>query len=46
VEGKSYRGEHMSWALIGEIYVGGIMYSAAMRDFDAGKYIEESYYIN
>jgi hypothetical protein len=46
VDGKFYRGECMSWALIGEIYVDGIMYGAAMRNLNDGKYTEESYYIH
>ncbi|RDL31016.1 uncharacterized protein BP5553_09805 [Venustampulla echinocandica] len=46
VDGKFYGGERMSWALIGEIYVDGIMYGAAMRNLNAGKYTEESYYIH
>lgn len=46
VDGKFYRGECMSWALIGEIYVDGIMYGAAIRNLNAGKYTEESYYIH
>jgi hypothetical protein len=46
VDDKFYRGECMSWALIGEIYVDGIMYGVAMRNLHAGKYTEESYYIH
>ena len=45
VDCNFYRSECMSWKLIGEIYVDAIMYGAAMRNFNAGKYMEESYYI-
>jgi hypothetical protein len=46
VDAKFYRGGCMSWELIGEIYVDGIIYGAAMWNLNAGKYTEESYYIH
>lgn len=46
VDDKFYKGQCMSWALIGEVYVDGMMYGAAMQKLDAGQYTEESYYIH
>jgi hypothetical protein len=46
LKGLQVDGKFCSWALIGEIYVDGIMYGAAMRNLNAGKYTQESYYIH